>query len=99
MTIIDFYTAECEKEFLNHKNNLVEKTNFTEKNRNISAEDYSKFNRELKSFQRILSLNLTKLIKNNRSKNVEEILEPIAGNYVKKFLNIVDLSRVENGNV
>jgi hypothetical protein len=98
MTIIEFYTAECEKEFLIHKNNFVEKTNFKEKNRKIIAEDYPKFNRELKSFQRKLSLNLTKLVKSNRTKNVEEFLEPIAKNYVKKFLNIIDLSKVESGN-
>ncbi len=95
MTIIEFYTIECEKEFLTHKKKIVEKTNFTEKNRTISAEDYPKFNRELKGFQRKLSLNLTKLVKSNRNKNVEEILEPIANSYVKKFLNIVDLSKVE----
>jgi hypothetical protein len=98
MTIIEFYAAECEKEFLIHKNNFIKKTNFTEKNKKINTEDYLKFNRELKSFQRKLSLNLTKLVKSNRTKNVEDFLEPIAKNYVKKFLNIVDLSKVESGN-
>lgn len=98
MTIIEFYSTECEKEFLIHKNNFFEKTKFTEKNRKISAEDYPKFNRELKSFQIKLSLNLTKLVKSNRTKNVEEFLEPIAINYVKKFMNIVDLSKVESVN-
>jgi Ni,Fe-hydrogenase maturation factor len=98
MTIIEFYTVQCEKEFLTHKNNFVEKINFTEKNRKINVEDYSKFNRELKKFQRKISLNLTKLVKSNRDKNVEEILEPIANSYVKKFLNIVDLSKLESGN-
>lgn len=98
MTIIEFYSIECENEFLIHKKNFFEKTKLTEKNRKISAEDYPKFNRELKSFQRKLSLNLTKLVKSNRTKNVEEFLEPIANNYVKKFMNIVDLSKVESGN-
>ena len=39
MTITEFYTAACEKEFMTHKINFVEKTNFTEKNKKISAED------------------------------------------------------------
>jgi hypothetical protein len=63
----------------------IEKTNFIEKNKKISAEDYTKFNRELKSFQRKLSISLSKIIKSNRTKNIEEILEPIANNYIKTF--------------
>jgi hypothetical protein len=96
MTIIEFYTAECEKEFIIHKNRFVEKTNVTEKNKKIEVEDITKFNRELKSFQRKLSLNLTKIVKANKTKNIEELLEPIANSYLKQFMNIVDLSKIEN---
>lgn len=96
MTITEFYTAACEKEFMTHKNNFVEKTNFTEKNKKISVEDFTKFNRELKSFQKKLSLILTKIVKTNKTKNIEEILEPIANSYLKKFINIVNLSKTES---
>ena len=98
MSIQRFFIEECEKIFLIHKTNLIEKTSVTEKNRTISTEDYPKFNQEFESFQKQISKNLTKLVRSNRSKNVEEILEPIANNYTKNFLNIVDLSKMENEN-
>lgn len=95
MSIQDFFLEECEKLFLIHKANLIEKTALTEKTKNLNPEDYPKFNREFKSFQRKLSLNLTKLVKKNRTKNVEELLEPIANKYAKSFLNLVDLSEID----
>ena len=95
MTIQEFFTEECENIFLTHKKNLMEQTSFNEKNRNLKDEDIPKFNREFKSFQRKISLNLTKLVKKNRKANVEEFLEPIANNYSKKFLNLIDLSKYE----
>lgn len=96
MTIQDFFSKECEKLFLIHKANLIEKTSFNEKRHNINPEDYPKFKREFKSFQRQLSINLTKIIKKNRNSNVEDILEPIANKYAKSFLNLVDLSKIEH---
>jgi hypothetical protein len=95
MSIHLFFSEECEKVFQIHKTNLINKTSFTEKNRCISAEDYPKFNQELESLQKQISKNLTKLVRTNRSKNIQEILEPIANNYIKKFLNTVDLSKIE----
>lgn len=95
MSIQFFFTEECEKVFQIHKTNLINKTSFTEKNRSISVEDYPKFNQELESLQKQISKNLTKLVRSNRSKNIQEILEPIAKNYIKKFLNTVDLSKIE----
>lgn len=95
MSIQDFFAEECEKLFLIHKASLLEKTSFNEKKNDLNPEDYPKFNREFKSFQRKLSLNLTKLVKKNRNTNIEEILEPIANKYAKSFLNLVDLSKIE----
>lgn len=95
MGIQAFFSEECEKLFLIHKANLIEKTSFNEKKKDLNPEDYPKFNREFKSFQRKISLNLTKLVKKNRNTNVEEILEPIANKYAKSFLNLVDLSKIE----
>lgn len=95
MSLQDFFSDECEKLFLIHKTSLLEKTSFDEKKKYLNPEDYSKFNREFKSFQRKLSLNLTKLVKKNRNTNIEVILEPIANKYAKSFLNLVDLSKIE----
>ncbi|AOZ98455.1 MULTISPECIES: hypothetical protein [Flavobacterium] len=95
MSIQDFFSQECEKLFLIHKKSLIEKTSFNEKKNNLNPEDYPKFDREFKRFQRQLSLNLTKLTKKNKNTNVEEILEPIANKYAKSFLNLVDLSKIE----
>ncbi|KDN55997.1 hypothetical protein [Flavobacterium seoulense] len=95
MNIQEFFSEECEKLFLIHKASLIEKTSFNEKKNNLKAEDYPKFDREFKRFQRQISLNLTKLIKKNRKTNVEEILEPIANKYTKSFLNLVDLSKID----
>ncbi|RVT71332.1 hypothetical protein EOD40_16970 [Flavobacterium sufflavum] len=95
MRIQDFFSEECEKLFLIHKANLIEKTSFNEKKNSLKPEDYPKFNREFRSFQRQVSINLTKLVKKNRNLNVEEILEPIANKYAKSFLNLVDLSKIE----
>jgi hypothetical protein len=95
MSIQFFFTEECEKVFQIHKTNLINKTSFTEKNRSISIEDYPKFNQELESLQKQISKNLTKLVRSNRSKNIQEILEPIANSYIKNFLNIVDLSKMQ----
>lgn len=95
MSIQDFFSQECEKLFLIHKKSLIEKTSFNEKKNNLNPEDYPKFDREFKRYQRQLSLILTKLIKKNKNTNVEEILEPIANKYAKAFLNLVDLSKIE----
>lgn len=95
MSIQDFFTEECEKLFLIHKASLIKKTSFNERKKYLNSEDYPKFNREFKSFQRKISLNLTKLVKKNRNTNVEQILEPIANKYAKSFLNLVDLSKIE----
>lgn len=95
MTIEDFFSNECEKLFLIHKTDLIKKTSFNEKKKLLSPEDYPKFNREFKRFQKQLSINLTKLIKKNPNTNVEAILEPIANKYAKSFLNLVDLSKIE----
>lgn len=95
MSIQDFFSQECEKLFLIHKKSLIEKTSFNEKKNNLNPEDYPKFDREFKRYQRQLSLILTKLIKKNKNTNVEEILEPIANKYAKSFLNLVDLSKIE----
>lgn len=95
MSIQDFFSEECEKLFLIHKASLIEKTSFNEKKKNLKPEDYPKFDREFRSFQRKTSLILTKLVKKNRNTNVEEILEPIANKYFKSFLNLVDLSKIE----
>ena len=95
MSIQFFFTEECEKVFQIHKTNLINKTSFTEKNRSISIEDYPKFNQEFESLQKQISKNLTKLVRSNRSKNIQEILEPIANSYIKNFLNIVDLSKMQ----
>lgn len=94
MSIQDFFSQECEKLFLIHKKSLIEKTSFNEQKKNLKPEDYPKFDREFKRFQRQLSLNLTILIKKNRNTNIEEILEPIANKYAKSFLNLVDLSKI-----
>lgn len=94
MSIQLFFAEECEKVFQIHKTNLINKTSFTEQNRSISVEDYPKFNQELESLQKQISKNLTKLVRSNRSKNIQEILEPIANNYIKNFLNTVDLSKI-----
>ena len=95
MSIQFFFIEECEKVFQIHKTNLINKTSFTEKNRSISIEDYPKFNQEFESLQKQISKNLTKLVRSNRSKNIQEILEPIANSYIKNFLNIVDLSKMQ----
>lgn len=95
MTIEDFFSNECEKLFLIHKTDLIQKTSFNEKKKLLSPEDYPKFNREFKRFQKQLSINLTKLIKKNPNTNVEAILEPIANKYAKSFLSLVDLSKIE----
>jgi len=95
MNIQDFFSEECEKLFLIHKASLIEKTSFNEKKNDLKPEDYPKFDKEFKRFQRQISINLTKLVKKNRNTDVEEILEPIANKYTKSFLNLVDLSKID----
>ena len=95
MSIQMFFDEECEKVFQIHISNLISKTSFIEKNRSIKVEDYQKFIQESEKLQKKISKNLTKLVRSNRSKNIQEILEPIASDYIKKFLNIVDLTKME----
>lgn len=95
MNIQDFFSEECEKLFLIHKASLIEKTSFNEKKNDLKPEDYPKFDKEFKRFQKQISISLTKLVKKNRNTNVEDILEPIANKYTKSFLNLVDLSKIE----
>jgi hypothetical protein len=61
MSTLRFFIEEWAKVFLIHKNNLIEKTFITEKKRQISTNDYPKFNQEFERFQKQISKNLTKL--------------------------------------
>jgi hypothetical protein len=94
MSMQIFFKEECEKVYKIHKINLITKTSFSEKNRSIRIEDCQIFNQESEKLQKQISKNLTKLVRSNRSKNIQEILEPIANIYIKKFLNLVDLSEI-----